>query len=271
MLGKGGGVFQRPANYTAGNQPEAVVIGDFNGDGLLDLVVANKGDNTVSFFAGNGDGTFQAPVVSYAGIGPIGLAVGDFDKNGRLDLAVADSGGGVGLLTGNGDGTFGFQPIYTPAAGPPNAVAVADFDHDGNPDIAVAVPGKITGGVYVLLGNGDKTFSAVYAKSTSAGPTALAAGDFNGNGTPDLAVASVNKSAVLVFLNTLPSAAVSNVSSLATFLAGSSEQPTGKSTRALVSAPTPLHGRTAPILAPAAKMPKKRFIIDLDATHGEMT
>ena len=234
--------------------------------------MANKADNTVSFFAGNCDGTFQAPIVSYAGVGPLGLAFAYFDKNGRLDLAVADAGGSVGLLTGNGDGTFGFQSIFTPAAGPPNAVAVADFNRDGNPDIAVAVPGSTAGGVYVLLGHGDNTFTPIYAKSTSAGPTALAAGDFDGNGAPDLAVANVNKSTVLVFLNAFSGAAsaVSGASSLASFLVASAEQPKAKKTSPVSAAPTLAIKRPTPVDYGSSAAKNKRPTIDLDARPGDM-
>ena len=65
MLGNGDGTFQPPVNYTVGENSKSVVVGDFNGDGKLDLAVANAANlpgNTVSVLLGNGDGTFQAAV-----------------------------------------------------------------------------------------------------------------------------------------------------------------------------------------------------------------
>ncbi len=67
-------------------------MGDFNGDGILDLAVANFSSAGVSVLLGNGDGTFQAPVYYGAGSFPGSVAVGDFNLDGRQDLAVANSG-----------------------------------------------------------------------------------------------------------------------------------------------------------------------------------
>src|SRR5947209_14584241 len=99
--------FLPPVNYDAGNAPADIQAGDFNGDGIPDLVVANADSNTVSVLLGNGSGTFQ-PSVSYAvGKSPRSIALGDFAHNGHLDLAVANyDDATVSVLLGNGDGTF---------------------------------------------------------------------------------------------------------------------------------------------------------------------
>ena len=70
-----------------------MVVGDFNGDGKLDLATANQGSN-VSVILGNGDGTFQTPVIYDAGYNPSSVAVGDFNGDGKPDLAAANEGGG---------------------------------------------------------------------------------------------------------------------------------------------------------------------------------
>src|SRR5438128_1433983 len=102
-------------DFVVGN-PISVAVGDFNGDGVPDLAVANFGSNTVSVLLGNGDGTFRpAPTISM-GSSPHWVAVGDFNRDGVPDLAVANFGSGtVSVLLGNGDGTF--RPAATFAAG----------------------------------------------------------------------------------------------------------------------------------------------------------
>src|SRR5690348_13490211 len=76
-----GGIFPTGAN------PRAVVTADFNGDGRLDLAIADKDSNSVSILLGNGNGTFGSQLTFAAGTGPVSLAVGDFNGDGKLDLA----------------------------------------------------------------------------------------------------------------------------------------------------------------------------------------
>src|SRR5881628_2469498 len=153
------------ADLEVGTNPRSVAVGDFNGDGRLDLAVTNASSydvpGTVSVLLGNGDGTFQSALSFAAGSDARSVAVGDFNGDGRPDLAVANAGypGTVSVLLGNGDGTF--QPAQSFAAGS-NAVSVAvgDVNGDGRPDLVVADLGLNTGysTVLVLLGNGDGTF-----------------------------------------------------------------------------------------------------------------
>jgi len=91
--------------YPVGLSPQAVVTSDFNGDGRLDLAVANQASNTVSILLGNANGTFQ-PAQNFAtGAGPHSLAVGDFNRDGKLDLVTANSYD-LSVLLGSGNGTF---------------------------------------------------------------------------------------------------------------------------------------------------------------------
>ena len=88
LLGNGDGTFQSPQMYVTGNNPYAVAVGDFNGDGKADLVVTNYSDNTVSVLLGNGDGTFQSQQTYATGNYPFAMALGDFNGDGKPDLAV---------------------------------------------------------------------------------------------------------------------------------------------------------------------------------------
>ena len=192
LLGNGDGTFQASRNFTAGaGGGGSLVVGDFNGDGKVDLAVLAR--NGVSVLLGNGDGTFQAPRNFATGFTPDALAVGDFNGDGKPDLVTANSSSNnVSVLLGNGDGTFQTAVSYAVGA-TPQSVVVGDFNGDGKPDLAVADRGDSLGrsaGVSVLLGNGDGTFQAAQNFAAGFYPISVGVGDFNGDGKPDLAVAN---------------------------------------------------------------------------------
>ena len=194
-FGKG---FAGVRSFNVGATPQSVAVGDFNGDGKPDMVVANSGDNTVGVLLGNGDGTFQAQVTYAVGSSPYAVAVGDFNGDGYLDFAVANDGSNnVSILLGNGDGTFRAAVSYAVGLGA-FSVAVADFNADGHLDLAVADSG--IGKVSVLLGNGDGTFQTPLNYAVGSNPRAVAVGDFNGDGKLDLAVANTNGNNVSILL-----------------------------------------------------------------------
>jgi hypothetical protein len=165
-----------------------VTVADFNGDGKLDLAVANNRSNNVSILLGNGDGTFQPAVEYGAGSNPTSVTVADFNGDGKLDLAVANNGSNnVSILLGNGDGTF--QPDVNFAAGSgPSSLAVGDFNGDGKLDLAVANNGS--NNVSILLANGDGTFQPAVEYSAGESPSSVVVGDFNGDNKLDVAVAN---------------------------------------------------------------------------------
>jgi hypothetical protein len=185
-----------PANYTTGNNPQSVAVGDFNGDGIPDLAVANAGDLTVSIFLGAGGGFFQSAQLFSSGSDPYAIAVADLNGDGKPDLAVANSADStVSVLIGNGDGTFQ-NPVAYATGNDPVSIVAADFNGDGRIDIATA--NFYDGAVTILLGNGNGTLAPAANFGAGSGPISLVAGDFNGDGNPDLAVANSNDNTVSI-------------------------------------------------------------------------
>jgi hypothetical protein len=186
------------AQYPAGSESFLMVQADFNGDGKMDLAVANWESNNVSVFLSNGDGTFQAAQnISVSGL-PFSITAGDFNGDGKLDLAVGyESSVGVDVLLGNGDGTF--QAAISTAAGELNYSLVAgDFNKDGKLDLAVGAYAE--GRVYILLGNGDGTFQAAVPYSVTSSPLHIYAADLDGDGNLDLVAPSYGGSDVDVLM-----------------------------------------------------------------------
>jgi FG-GAP-like repeat len=213
LLGNGDGTFTAGAgNPATGSIPVSSAVADFNGDGKLDLAVANYGSNTATILLGNGDGTLMAAGSPATGSEPTSIAVGDFNGDGKADLVTADLGSNtVTILLGNGDGTFAAGA--TPAVGSkPSFVSVGDFDGDGKPDLAVTNSGSNT--VTVLLGNGDGTFTEAASLATGTNPLSVAVGYFNKDGKADLAVANLTSDSVTVLLTETESATatVNNIS-----------------------------------------------------------
>jgi hypothetical protein len=204
LLGAGGGTFT-PASgspLSAGTTPVDVAVGDFNSDGKADLAVVNNGSGTVSIFLGNGDGTFGAPVSYSAGSKPNAITTGDFNGDGNLDLAITNQNANtVTILLGSATGVFAPSLSSPIAAGAtPYKVVAADFNGDGNVDLAITNSGTTT--VTVLLGDGTGGFSQAPGSplTTPKSPTGVVVGDFNQDGTPDLAVVSSNNNTVGIYL-----------------------------------------------------------------------
>jgi len=202
--------------YNVGSQPQSVAVGDFNEDGKPDIVVANSGANTISVLqnqtaAGATVPSFAAQQTFNVGALPSSVTVADFNGDGRPDIAVANyNDGQVGVLLNNTTAqatSFTFAPQQTYQVGAfPISVTTGDFNGDGRPDLAVA---NYNGGVVSVLQN--QTVAGATAPSFAAqqlftvldnGDNTVAAGDFNGDGRPDLAVTSAGDAVVAVLLNT---------------------------------------------------------------------
>lgn len=205
LLGNGDGTFTLKTTFTGISNPQSVALGDFNGDGKLDMAVVDRTTSSVSVFLGNGDGTMQAPI-NTAGLGIAAatyLAAADFNKDNKLDLALADQNSNhVVVLLGNGDGHFQAARSFALASSAGGFdVAVGDFNGDGVPDIAATNP--VAGTVDILLGKGDGNFQAAAAFNAvplNGQATNVALGDFNKDGKLDVITSVNNGSSVSVLL-----------------------------------------------------------------------
>ncbi len=190
--------FAPAASFVAGSDAVAVAAADLNGDGHVDLAVADAGTDTVNVFFGSGTGTFSAGPVLALSAPPTAILSGDFNGDGKPDLAVAASPGSsnagttVTVFLNDGNGTFAGGQVTTVEGGAgssePVAIAAGDFNADGHLDLVAT--DYTDSEVSVLLGTGTGTFAAPVTEPVGADPTAVAVADLNGDGHPDVAVTS---------------------------------------------------------------------------------
>ena len=209
MLNRGNCEFSAAVDYPVGSYPIAIVSGDVDGDGAVDLVAVNIAGKTVSVLMNLGDGTFREPANYLAATQPRYVCVGDMNRDGHLDFAVVNIGlngseNSVSVFLNRGDGTFLSRVDYL-AGSEPRGLALGDFDSDGDLDLAVANSGTglARSTVSVFINAGDAIFSGRIDYAVGAGPIFLSSGDFNADGLLDLAVANYDGRTVSVLFNDL--------------------------------------------------------------------
>ncbi len=191
-----------PIPLASGAKSKAVVLADFNGDKVLDLLVGNGEDQangTASVLLGNGSGGFGAPIsLQVNGREPEVAATGDFNNDGFADIVTANEStpGNISILLGDGKGTFSAVPTLIAVGNEPHSVVVADLNKDGRADLITT--NIASGNISVLLGAGNGMFSAAVSYNAGAGAAAATVGDFNGDGKVDIATANLNANTVSI-------------------------------------------------------------------------
>jgi len=208
LMGNGDGTFRPVTSAGSFNQPFGLSVADFDGDGHLDIAVAESGSSAVSILFGNGDGTFQQQAEYPSGGYPNSLAVADFNGDGHPDIAVANSGpigtaGAVAILLNSGGRVFAPPVSYDVGAGS-NSISTDDVNGDGNLDLVFATT-QPSRQALLLMGNGDGTFATnpLPLSTTSDWPN-TAIGDINGDGAPDVVIPNGNGGLTILLQSVAP-------------------------------------------------------------------
>ncbi|QEK52483.1 T9SS type B sorting domain-containing protein [Pedobacter aquae] len=205
----GTGDFAAKVDYTAGNGTFDVTLGDFDGDGKLDMAASNNGASFVSLFRNNGNGGFDTKVdipVSYGGFST-GIAKGDLDGDGKLDLVVVGSNNMQifrNTTTSGNFSTTSFTSVGTIATGlNPINVKISDIDLDGKLDITVL---NLSSNSVSVFGNTSAGSVISFAPRVDFGvgfqPQGLAVGDLDNDGKSDLAVVIYSSKTLSILKNT---------------------------------------------------------------------
>ncbi|HYV19851.1 MAG TPA: VCBS repeat-containing protein [Verrucomicrobiae bacterium] len=200
LSGVGDGRFAAANVLAPGTRPVAIVTGRLNRDSQEDLVVVNQGSSDVSIFLQRGAAAFGSTLRGHAGYGASRPAAGDLDGDGAAEVVVPNTWDDtLSLLSGfrQGQRPNSWTQVLQ---GAPTAIALADFDADGDLDAAIAR--GLARDVLIASGDGRGGLDAGLLPSSPVGdlPVDLVAGDFNGDGVPDLATANVNAMNVSVLI-----------------------------------------------------------------------
>jgi hypothetical protein len=202
--------FAPKIDYAADNGPYTVAVGDIDGDGKPDMIVANNGSDTISFYKN----TSSAGIISFApkidfkaGTNPYSIAIRDLDNDGKPDIAVTTQGSSSALLVMQNTtlgGVVSFNTAINVAAlAGPFIVSIGDLDGDGIPDLAVASSGNSS---IIVVKNvstpGNFSFDTPQSFATGTYPDCVALSDLDGDGKPDMISCNRNSNNISVLRNT---------------------------------------------------------------------
>jgi FG-GAP-like repeat/EF hand len=206
LTNNGSGGFGFSATLPGGDEPYYVCTADVNGDGYLDLIIADVETGTLSVLTNNGSGGFGASAVLNVGSEPTCVVAADVNGDGYLDLISGNYGSNtLTVWTNNGVGVFGSNATLIVGNGPARVVA-ADINGDGWLDLISANfgPYQIDSTITILTNNGAGVFgsNSTLVLGNYFDPYCLIAADLNGDGKLDLITANYNIGTLSVFLNT---------------------------------------------------------------------
>lgn len=195
--------FGSPSSSTLGVSLTGIVAADFNGDGRIDLAVADENSNAVFVLLRQANNSLVISGPNAVGTGPVAIIAADFNHDGKSDLATANglSNDTVSVLIGNGDGTFHMAVDYTIGDGVSGVTGVAagDFDGDTDIDLVAVSPGASANKTLSFMHNaGDGTFGSVSSTGMGDQPQAVILADLDGDNDIDIATANNGSNTVYV-------------------------------------------------------------------------